>query len=181
MGIISISKTYNVSRRWAWTPSVSPLPGPGFFHLVVKVVRSVKRAFNSCVSSFFEFFVLLLVNSTLDSMIILSTSCWKTASSLWSRYSTGILCSAIFSKPYSHSPPRRDTPLNLMAQYGAFLNSSIIEDFNNYASIVFERYGRKVKTWITFNEPQVGHSWLLLTLISEIFLFVDLLLWLCCE
>ena len=87
-----------------------------------------------------------------------------------------------FSQNRIHvSTPHRDTPLNLMAQYGAFLNSSIIEDFNNYASIVFERYGRKVKTWITFNEPQVGHSWLLLTLISEIFLFVDLLLWICCE
>lgn len=44
-----------------------------------------------------------------------------------------------------------------MSQYGAFLNSSIVEDFDNYASIVFQRYGKKVKTWFTFNEPHVGH------------------------
>ncbi|KAK7683403.1 hypothetical protein QCA50_013666 [Cerrena zonata] len=48
-----------------------------------------------------------------------------------------------------------DTPLNLMSQYGAFLNNSIVEDFDNYASIVFQRYGKKVKTWFTFNEPHV--------------------------
>ncbi|KAK7687319.1 hypothetical protein QCA50_009825 [Cerrena zonata] len=47
-----------------------------------------------------------------------------------------------------------DTPINLMSQ-GGFLNRSIVEDFNNYASIVFQRYGKKVKTWITFNEPLV--------------------------
>ncbi|KAK7687310.1 hypothetical protein QCA50_009815 [Cerrena zonata] len=48
-----------------------------------------------------------------------------------------------------------DTPLNLMSQYGAFLNNSIVEDFDNYASIAFQRYGKKVKTWFTFNEPHV--------------------------
>ena len=50
----------------------------------------------------------------------------------------------------------RDVPLNIISQYGGFLNASVVEDFNHYASIVFQRYGNKVKTWFTFNEPQVG-------------------------
>jgi len=48
-----------------------------------------------------------------------------------------------------------DTPLNLIVNYGAFLNASIIEDYANYATTVFKRYGDRVKMWITFNEPHV--------------------------
>ena len=56
---------------------------------------------------------------------------------------------------FSHRPSR-DTPVNLMSSTGAFLNSSVVEHFDNYASIVFQRYGKKVKTWFTFNEPHVS-------------------------
>lgn len=49
-------------------------------------------------------------------------------------------------------------PLSLISQYGAFLNSNVVDDFNNYASNVFQRYGKKVKIWLTFNEPQVSDS-----------------------
>ena len=51
----------------------------------------------------------------------------------------------------------RNVGLELMAQYGAFLSQSTIEDFNNYASVVFQQYGKKMRTWVTFNEPQVCH------------------------
>lgn len=40
---------------------------------------------------------------------------------------------------------QRDTPLNIIAQYGAFFNNNVIADFDNYASIVFRRYGQKIK------------------------------------
>eukprot|EP00270_Netrium_digitus_P021906 TRINITY_DN9635_c0_g1_i1.p1 TRINITY_DN9635_c0_g1~~TRINITY_DN9635_c0_g1_i1.p1 ORF type:complete len:147 (-),score=34.01 TRINITY_DN9635_c0_g1_i1:11-451(-) len=34
-----------------------------------------------------------------------------------------------------------------------FLNPEIVEYFTAYAKILFERYGDRVKNWITFNEP----------------------------
>lgn len=41
------------------------------------------------------------------------------------------------------------TPLNLLFEYGAFLNESIVDDFASYAKILFERFGDRVTTWIT--------------------------------
>lgn len=45
--------------------------------------------------------------------------------------------------------------LNLVFEYGAFLNGSVVEDFASYASLIFSRYGDRVKTFFTFNEPHV--------------------------
>uniref|UniRef100_A0A669DK22 Lactase n=1 Tax=Oreochromis niloticus TaxID=8128 RepID=A0A669DK22_ORENI len=37
--------------------------------------------------------------------------------------------------------------------YGGFLNENIIKLFRDYADLMFDRLGDKVKIWITFNEP----------------------------
>lgn len=36
---------------------------------------------------------------------------------------------------------------------GGFTNSSIVDYFKSYANLLFERFGNRVKYWITFNEP----------------------------
>ncbi|BEI81921.1 hypothetical protein CcaverHIS002_0210810 [Cutaneotrichosporon cavernicola] len=56
-----------------------------------------------------------------------------------------------------------DLPLELYKRYGGWLNKErSTEDFVRYARLAFERYGDRVKDWITFNEPWViaalGHS-----------------------
>ncbi|CAN0923783.1 Beta-glucosidase 24 [Linum grandiflorum] len=50
-----------------------------------------------------------------------------------------------------------DTPQGLEAEYGGFLNRSIVKDFEDYCDLVFEEYGSKVHKWITLNEP-MGNS-----------------------
>uniref|UniRef100_A0A668S0Y7 Lactase n=1 Tax=Oreochromis aureus TaxID=47969 RepID=A0A668S0Y7_OREAU len=39
--------------------------------------------------------------------------------------------------------------------YGGFLNDSFVKLFRDYADLMFDRLGDKVKIWITFNEPLV--------------------------
>ncbi len=39
-----------------------------------------------------------------------------------------------------------------LAQEGGWSNRSIIEDFKNYAKVLFENYGDRVKYWLTINE-----------------------------
>lgn len=46
------------------------------------------------------------------------------------------------------------TPLNLVFEYGGFLSSNITDDFNYYANVVFQRLGKNVTTFFTFNEPR---------------------------
>ncbi|KAI3479979.1 hypothetical protein L1887_57877 [Cichorium endivia] len=46
-----------------------------------------------------------------------------------------------------------DTPLALEFEYGSFRDERIVDDFTNYADTVLRRYGDRVKTWVTFNEP----------------------------
>ncbi|KDQ55531.1 glycoside hydrolase family 1 protein [Jaapia argillacea MUCL 33604] len=48
-----------------------------------------------------------------------------------------------------------DTPLALVAYYGGFTSSQIVDDFVNYAKTVFQAYNGRVNTWYTFNEPRV--------------------------
>lgn len=47
-----------------------------------------------------------------------------------------------------------DIPQSL-DEYGGLQNSSMIEHFKNYADLLFDRYGNRVKHWITFNEPYI--------------------------
>lgn len=47
-----------------------------------------------------------------------------------------------------------DLPDELNKRYGGFLNrEEFVADFANYARIIFQAFGSKVKHWITFNEP----------------------------
>lgn len=45
-----------------------------------------------------------------------------------------------------------DLPQKLQT-IGGFSNSMIIDFFEAYARLLFERFGDRVKYWITFNEP----------------------------
>ncbi|KAH6671122.1 family 1 glycoside hydrolase [Halenospora varia] len=49
-----------------------------------------------------------------------------------------------------------DLPQALEDRYGGWLNQAEVEkDFVRYASLCFERFGNRVKRWITFNEPYI--------------------------
>ncbi|KAK9476944.1 glycoside hydrolase superfamily [Lipomyces japonicus] len=48
-----------------------------------------------------------------------------------------------------------DLPQALYDRYGGFLNRSIVDDFVNYANVVFENFNDLVDIWITINEPNV--------------------------
>ena len=49
-----------------------------------------------------------------------------------------------------------DTPQRLEDRYEGMLNKeAYIPDFLNYATVCFERFGDRVKHWITYNEPGV--------------------------
>lgn len=51
-----------------------------------------------------------------------------------------------------------DLPQALMTQYNGFENRRIVDDFVKYATILFERFGSKVKYWITLNEQNIFTS-----------------------
>ena len=51
-----------------------------------------------------------------------------------------------------------DLPQALVDEYGGFEDRRIIDDFVNYAKVLFERFGNKVKYWITLNEQNVFTS-----------------------
>ncbi|VVB00573.1 unnamed protein product [Arabis nemorensis] len=46
-----------------------------------------------------------------------------------------------------------DVPQTLEDEYGGFLSPRIVEDFKNYAELLFQRFGDRVKFWITLNQP----------------------------
>ncbi|MGL5561912.1 MAG: glycoside hydrolase family 1 protein, partial [Tannerellaceae bacterium] len=48
-----------------------------------------------------------------------------------------------------------DLPANLQHEYGGWESRDIIDDFVEYAKILFEEYGDKVKYWVTINEQNV--------------------------
>jgi 6-phospho-beta-glucosidase len=45
-----------------------------------------------------------------------------------------------------------DVPQALMDEYGAWESRRIIEDFNRYCVTLFERFGDRVRYWVTLNE-----------------------------
>lgn len=45
-----------------------------------------------------------------------------------------------------------DLPQSLQA-FGGLTNSYFIQAFEAYANLLFDRFGDRVKYWITFNEP----------------------------
>ncbi|KAH7838737.1 hypothetical protein Vadar_030471 [Vaccinium darrowii] len=46
-----------------------------------------------------------------------------------------------------------DLPQALDDEYGGFLSHEIVEDYKDYADLCFQKFGERVKHWITFNEP----------------------------
>ncbi|CAA7024283.1 unnamed protein product [Microthlaspi erraticum] len=46
-----------------------------------------------------------------------------------------------------------DMPQTLEDEYKGFLDKRIVEDFTNYAELLFQRFGDRVKFWITLNQP----------------------------
>ncbi|XP_010733419.3 lactase-like protein [Larimichthys crocea] len=46
-----------------------------------------------------------------------------------------------------------DLPQVLQEKYGGWQNISMVNHFNEYANLCFERFGDRVKYWITFNNP----------------------------
>ncbi|KAK7891225.1 hypothetical protein WMY93_023188 [Mugilogobius chulae] len=46
-----------------------------------------------------------------------------------------------------------DLPQVLQEKYGGWQNISIINHFNDFANLCFEKFGNRVKYWITFNNP----------------------------
>ncbi|KAI8803457.1 putative beta-glucosidase [Cladochytrium replicatum] len=57
-----------------------------------------------------------------------------------------------------------DLPQGLVERYGGLLNSDEFSaDFEHYAKICYQRFGDRVKHWLTFNEPycsaKLGYGW----------------------
>ncbi|MEK3837386.1 6-phospho-beta-glucosidase [Paenibacillus sp. FSL R7-0128] len=48
-----------------------------------------------------------------------------------------------------------EMPLSLVDKYGGWRDRAIIGYYEKYAKVLFRRYGKKVKYWITFNEINV--------------------------
>ncbi|XP_030953515.1 beta-glucosidase 12-like isoform X1 [Quercus lobata] len=46
-----------------------------------------------------------------------------------------------------------DLPQALEDDYGGFLSPQIVDDFRDYAELLFKEFGDRVKHWITLNEP----------------------------
>ncbi|OIH82199.1 6-phospho-beta-glucosidase [Arthrobacter sp. UCD-GKA] len=45
-----------------------------------------------------------------------------------------------------------ETPLNLARAYGGWRNRKLIDFYERYCQVLFERFGTRVKYWLTFNE-----------------------------
>lgn len=45
-----------------------------------------------------------------------------------------------------------DLPSHLQSEYGGWPNETLIEHFENYARLLYERFGDRVKHWMTFSK-----------------------------
>ncbi|GAB79372.1 6-phospho-beta-glucosidase [Austwickia chelonae] len=45
-----------------------------------------------------------------------------------------------------------ETPLALAREYGGWTNRRLVEFYERYCRVLFDRYGHRVKYWLTFNE-----------------------------
>ncbi len=43
----------------------------------------------------------------------------------------------------------------LQDKYGGFISPQLVEDYVNYADVLFANFGDRVKDWMTFNEPWI--------------------------
>jgi 6-phospho-beta-glucosidase len=48
-----------------------------------------------------------------------------------------------------------DLPQALQDEYGGWESRKIIEDFTNYSTILFKRFGDRVKYWVSLNEQNI--------------------------
>ncbi len=48
-----------------------------------------------------------------------------------------------------------DFPVSLIEQYGGWKSRNIINDYVRFCKILFEKYGKKVKYWLTLNEQNM--------------------------
>ncbi|MDM7646216.1 6-phospho-beta-glucosidase [Leuconostoc falkenbergense] len=53
-----------------------------------------------------------------------------------------------------------EMPYRLVTEYGGWRNRKMIDFFTKFARVVFERYGDRVKYWMTFNEINNQTSWM---------------------
>lgn len=55
-----------------------------------------------------------------------------------------------------------ETPLHLAEKYNGWVDRALIPLFERYCRVLFTRYGKKVRYWMTFNEANnvIGLSWL---------------------
>ncbi|KAJ3327652.1 hypothetical protein HDU76_011376 [Blyttiomyces sp. JEL0837] len=49
-----------------------------------------------------------------------------------------------------------DLPQVCQERYGGFINAQIVDDFVEYASVLFKNYGDRVKYWLTVNELEAN-------------------------
>lgn len=47
-----------------------------------------------------------------------------------------------------------DTP-HALDEQGGIINSTFVDHFKSFANLLFERFGSRVKYWVTFNEPYI--------------------------
>lgn len=45
-----------------------------------------------------------------------------------------------------------DVPMHLVTEYGSWRSRKLVDFYVNYCKALFQRYGKKVKYWLTFNE-----------------------------
>ena len=53
-----------------------------------------------------------------------------------------------------------EIPYHLVTEYGGWRNRQLITFFERFARVVFERFGDRVKYWMTFNEINNQTSWM---------------------